>query len=183
MKKIIPLFFAFCICCNTSYSQLTKKNWLVGGTGLFSSQSENLNGTNIKGLDIEISPNIGYFFSDKFAGGARVNYTYSNVKYPGVSNSVSHLGFGPFLRYYFLNTAKSVNLFAESYYQYTIVSSANSTSKESLIRFSGGPVIFFNSSVGLEFTVNYQLFKGDDVDAKKIFLGIGFQIHLEKEKN
>lgn len=171
---------------NYSNSQITKGNWMIGGNGLVSSQSESLQGTNIKGLHMELSPGIGYFFADKMAGGARLGFKYGNIKYSGVTNSTTHLGLGTFLRYYFLNSEKRVNIFAESYYNYSIISGNNlRTTNESLLRFSSGPVIYFNSSVGLEFTINYEFYKSKDANtnAKTVFLGIGFQIHLERDKN
>jgi hypothetical protein len=52
---------------------------------------------------------------------------------------------------------------------------------------SAGPVIYFNSSVGMEFLLGYYSRKeviqqnGDIINHQKGFqIGIGFQIHLEK---
>ena len=57
--------------------QITKGNWLVGGTGNFSSYEnksssnglENIN----KGFGINVSPNIGYFLANRFAVGSLLN--------------------------------------------------------------------------------------------------------------
>jgi hypothetical protein len=56
---------------------------------------------------------------------------------------------------------------------------------QDLLLFSGGPVIYFNSSVGLEFTGNYRIDRVHDTktSAKTFFIAIGFQVHLEKDKN
>ena len=186
MKKFILLILAACISFSNVKSQITKGNWMVGGNGLFSSQSENLRGTNVNGLNIGLLPGIGYFFIDKFAGGARISFYYNKLQYNGVASSSTQLGLGPFLRYYFLNPENRVNLFAETYYQYAFISGSNLKSyNENTFRFSAGPVVYFNSSVGLEFTLNYELFNSNstNTDAKTFFLGIGFQIHLESIRN
>jgi hypothetical protein len=45
-----------------------------------------------------------------------------------------------------------------------------------------GAVYFLNSSVGLEVALNYLNQKTTgDIKNRAVFLGIGFQIHLEKE--
>jgi hypothetical protein len=186
MKKSVLLLLAACIFFNIANSQITKGNWMVGGNALFSSQSENLRGTAVKGLNIELLPGIGYFFIDKLAGGARISFKYSKTKYNGVSSNSTQVGLGPFLRYYFLNQEKRVNLFAETYYQYLLISGSNFKSyNENKLKFSAGPVIYFNSSVGMEFTVNYEIFNSNatNTDVKTLFFGIGFQIHLESNKN
>jgi hypothetical protein len=68
MKKIAIFTIAIFIGAVKSNSQITKKNWMVGGSGRLASQKETLNSSEAKGFTIELSPNVGYFFIDKFAG-------------------------------------------------------------------------------------------------------------------
>ena len=187
MKKFYFFALAYFFCCITINGQITKKNWLVGGNGSLSSQIEDLNGTEVRGIDIKISPAIGYFFIDKFAGGLSTNLIYSNVKFNGGVSKSTRVGIGPFLRYYFLHTDKRVNLLAETAYQHVFYNSnsGGSSDKENIFSFSAGPVIYFNSSVGIEFTGKYEIdnSRGRATSAKTFYLSIGFQIHLEKDHN
>ena len=60
----IILFFT-----SLSYSQITKNNWLVGGSGNFKTTKTEKLSDGTKPYDdrtiFSISPNIGYFFYDK----------------------------------------------------------------------------------------------------------------------
>jgi len=185
MKKITILSAAILLFAFTANSQVTKGNWLVGGNGRFSSQIETLNGVKVNGLRIGLTPNIGYFFIDKFAAGTKFTFNYEKTKYNGGVGKSTQLGVGPFLRYYFLNASDRINLFAESQYQYLLSSSDGSHNNENTFTFSAGPVIYFNSSVGLELTANYEIINTEKSlsDAKTFFVSVGFQVHLEKEKN
>jgi hypothetical protein len=107
---------------------------------------------------------------------------YSHVKTDAYSSQGTFLGFGPFLRYYFLPVENRINIFGESRYQYSI--DFNGHNQNNFI-FSAGPVIYFNNSVGLEFAVNYDILNStiSNASTKTISFDIGFQIHLEKDKN
>lgn len=184
MKKIILFFIATGIFINNVNSQITKKNWMVGGSGLFSSQTERLGTLTAKEVYIKLSPNIGYFFIDKFSGGIKADLNYSQVKYSGAESKTTQFAMGPFLRYYFLNVEKRINLLAEGSYLYSHYSGNNTSSdSQNAFTFSAGPVVYFNSSVGLEMTLNYEHLNGTGISANTIYFGIGFQIHLEREKN
>ncbi len=184
MKKITNLFLFLLIITNSN-AQLKKGNWLVGGNGSF---------TMFKVLDeksqfLQLSPDIGYFFFDKFAAGLKPSYTYSYGKSTGTNSIAKNAGFyfGPFVRYYFLSADKPFNILLEGSYQHGMETKGDSwtTTKYSLNNFSfaAGPVIYFNSSVGLEFLVGYAQSKyvGETFHESRLQLGIGFQIHLEKE--
>ena len=171
---------------NAVNSQITKNNWLVGGNGRFSSQIEDLNGIDVRGLTIGVSPIVGYFFIDKFAGGIRSSLDYNKIKFNGGTSKSTQIGIGPFLRYYFLNPSNRINILTETSYQYQHLNSNNGSDpeKNNVFTFSAGPVIYFNTSVGIEFLLNYEIFnnKGSTTSAKTFYLNIGFQIHLEKDK-
>lgn len=169
-----------------SFAQSTQRNWLVGGKGRFAVQKQELIDRSATGTQLQLSPNIGYFPIDKLAFGVRANYDYQKVTYGEVKTTTSAIGGGPFVRYYFLPVDKQVNLFAESAYQYTSTTPDNNIERRAtshVFSFSGGPVIYFNSSVGVEFTLNYDAFKGNaNTPSMKTFsFGIGLQIHLERD--
>ena len=165
-----------------SNGQITKGNWLVGGNARFDTQQQSLNASDITGWNIDISPDIGYFFADNFAGGLKPSLNYGMRKIGDSRNEATILGIGPFLRYYFLPHENQVNIFAESAYQYHTDFKGDNQNNFNL---SVGPVIYFNSSVGLELSFSYELFKSkaSNTNTKTFSFGIGFQIHLEKEKN
>ena len=47
--------------------------------------------------------------------------------------------------------------------------------------FEAGPAIFFNSSVALEVTANYDIARTSSIVSNRFYIALGFQIHLEKE--
>lgn len=184
MKKTILLFFIASIFFNKANSQITKDNWMVGGNATFSNlQSSSTASAQFKITNYQINPLVGYFLEDKFAIGISPSFTHSIVK-PG--NNTTTLSIGPFARYYFLNPENIFNLFAEGDYAYGSISGKGQGKGQHLntFSFSGGPVIYFNTSVGLEFIIAYSSTKvvGFSGNNRKLQFGIGFQIHLERDK-
>ena len=186
------LLFAF-----TSTAQLTKKTWLVGGTGSFSSYNQSLSysSTNItaKYTSIDISTSVGYFVIDKLVLGLSPSFSYykGNVTSQGLNYSPTKYSIGPFARYYLLNSEKPFNLLADIRYQFGIAKNPSpSSDKGKLNNFSimAGPEIFFNSSVGLEILLGYKTTTetidnspNAYTDKRKGFqVSVGFQIHLQK---
>ena len=166
-------------------AQITKGNWMVGGTASFTSSSyesttNNNNTSSGKGIGIILSPTFGYFIIDKLALG--ISPTFGYTKTDGGNDSTSY-GIGPFIRYYLLKPEKRINVLTNVSYYYG-TNNANTTSDN--LNFKAGPVIFLNSSVALELTLNYNIgqFKSDSsVSTFKSFnFGLGFQIHLEKDR-
>jgi len=79
------------------------------------------------------------------AGGLKTGFAYSKIEYLGVAQNSTNIRFGPFLRYYLLNSEKRVNIFSEASYQYSHISGNSFDSdNENTLRFSAGPVIYFN---------------------------------------
>jgi hypothetical protein len=179
MTKSILLFFTAFTFYNHANCQITKGNWLVGGSGQFQKQREDLRGSDIRGLVISASPDIGYFIFDKLGVGIKGDLSYSRIKTTGNVSKSTFLAMGPFARYYFLAIDNRINLFCEAIYQHTI--DFHSFHQNDLT-FAAGPVIFFNSSVGLELTAKYSRSNSEIslTKAKTLFLSLGFQIHLEK---
>ncbi len=180
MKKLFKtLFVANLLLTITSNAQITEENWLVGGSASFGkSSSKSEGGFTQSSTGLRIEPNIGYFVKNKFALGLSASFGYSKT-----DGGVSTIGYGggPFVRYYFLKPEKIVNILAEA--KYSIGTSKTQGIDESTFgtsyNFKAGPVIFFNSSVALEMTLNYDTVKSDQTIFNDLTFALGFQIHLE----
>jgi hypothetical protein len=193
LTALLGLFFSTCVHC-----QITKRNWLMGGNGGFSHSDETLNGNiKVKSNTIDLSPNIGYFLVDKFAGGLRLSLNYKVNKTPNFKDRATTFLGGPFIRYYFLDKENRINLFSEAaiqFYTSKHKGTDNAGDYQTLFdnsginayTFSAGPAIFLNSSVALELALSYQripLQGFNSVEQNTISFKIGFQIHLEKESH
>lgn len=188
--KLLFLLLAINISLN-SIGQLTKGIWLLGGSGKLYSYSGTYRTTAFyntsKNLDVEISPSIGYFLIDKFALGLRPAFSWikGNIDNGAFITNVKRFSLGPFARYYFLNTEKPYNIVADISYQYGTYAFTNQKGTIKTLSIMAGPVIYFNTSIGLEFLLGYSS-KIEDVEAgykdtrKGFQIGLGFQIHLEK---
>lgn len=168
-----------------SNSQITKKNWMLGGNISYASTNYNstVYGPPHTTYYLQISPNIGYFFVDKLAGGLRAGISKTGEE--ARNQSYTDFNVGPYFRYYLLNLEKQVNVVTEAAYLYGFEkgSTPESTSKNTF-SFSAGPVIYFNNVVGLEMLVSYSTYKFSQIEGNNntIRFGIGLQVHLEKEK-
>jgi hypothetical protein len=164
-----------------STGQTTKNNFLVGGNGRITSQKQTLNSENSRTIDLNLKPQIGYFFVDKFSAGISTTYSFTKTTYSGSIAKSEYFGFGPFCRYYFLDNSNQINFFAESAYQFINESGNNYSNKSNLFSLSAGPVIFLNSNIGVEITGNYDYYKNNsnNIIGIKYSLNIGFKIHLE----
>ena len=173
---------------STAHSQLTQGNWLVGGNASFSSTTYNSEGGQ-KNTDfvLQLSPDIGYFLADKFAAGLKVSVGATRVKATAISgdyNKYTDANFGPFLRYYFLDSEKQFNLLAEGAYQYGFFKSSYDSNLKNTFSLNMGPVIYFNSSVAMEFLVGYSTYKivGYSGNNNTVQVSLGIQAHLERNK-
>jgi hypothetical protein len=180
MKRIKLLCVGTLLFTISVNAQITKGNWMVGGDASFNNSKVINDKDEIigSGNGIRIFPNIGYFLIDKFAVGINGNFNYGKTN--GSPSSIGYGG-GPFARYYFLKPEKTVNVFAEANYNYyTSKTQGFDSTNGSSYRFKAGPVIYFNSSVGLELTLNDSTEKFSNYTSKYFTVGFGFQIHLEK---
>lgn len=172
MKKLLLMVF-LCISF-IGKAQITKNNWMVGGDARFSYNTYSSESISRSGYSISLSPNIGYFIYDKLAVGSKINYIIGN-------RNSTIIQLGPFVRYYFLEKEKKVNLFLEPSYYFGLDKLNKDYSNFST---KVGTAIFLNSSVELELALNYSMvkLKSSDYSSNSLNLGVGFQIHLEKEK-
>jgi len=164
----------------TANSQITKGNWMVGGSGSYAHNTiSNDIGTSYKSSIVSVKPNVGYFLLDKFVIGSSIGYYYSNFE----DSSSSTFNIGAFARYYFLKPDKLFNLFTQAYYDFSFYETQSGSTfngNGSIYGAKVGQVIFFNSSVGLEFTLGYERGAFDSNQRDTFQVGLGFQIHLEK---
>lgn len=196
--KLLLTIITIIYCAVTANAQLEKSTWLVGGAGNFYSSKRDYtsivnpitNGYS-KELNLTISPNVGYFIMDKFAVGLRPYFSWGKGESfpydPTVSGGTSdskRYGIGPFARYYFLDKEKQFNILTDISYQVGIWD-VGKKGKLSNFSFLAGPVIYFNTSVGMEFLLGYSTqseeLKDFSINSSKGFtVNIGFQIHLIK---
>jgi hypothetical protein len=178
MKKI---FFAALMIVSTQavFSQLNRGQWLAGGNVSFESRKQG----EFKETAFTFAPNMGYFFANKFAGGLRLDISTSKAK--GDEESSSHIGVGPFLRYYFLPRAKKINLFADGSF---VVGSEKYGESDGFNEFAfmAGPALILSPNTSLEFALYYKTAGGDAVENaagdryNRFGFNIGFQVHLGK---
>jgi len=185
MPKAFLLIIISCFSVKNINGQITRGNWLVGGSASFSQKKYSIVTNAIyKQTNLQITPSAGYFLIDKFAVGLNPSLEYEKVSLGPNTNTI--ITVGPFIQYYFLEADRIFNLFAQVSYGYggnTVkVQGRRQGFNINTFLFSGGPVLYFNTSVGLEFTINYSATKFVGVKGANddLSYGIGFQIHLEK---
>lgn len=160
-------------------AQLSKGNWMVGGSGSYTHRT--LKGdSGYKIIETSIEPSVGYFLKDKFVLGSFLGY--NNNIWKDYSKSTVY-GVGVFSRYYFLKPERTYNLFSQIFYEHAFFETNGGSIVKGSNYYYGakiGQVIFFNSSIGLEFSIDYQKSVSKSSKTDTFNIGIGFQIHLEK---
>lgn len=178
MKKV--LFAAFLtVAAQGVFAQINKGQWLVGGTAGFQSHKQG----ETKATEFDFSPNAGYFFIDKLAGGLRVDLT--SIKYKDADDASTSFLFSPFVRYYFLETAKPLNIFADASYGFGSQKEGGESASQNGFAISAGPALFLSPNTALEFALQYRSMGGDaysDDNLNSFGVKIGFQIHLGGKK-
>ena len=178
MKKIVLVLSLITIGV-TSFSQINKGQWLVGGSASLDISKQG-DDDDSKFTSVNISPDAGYFFIDNFAAGARVSFQSMKVK--SAEDASTSILFAPFARYYFLPAMQKVNIFADASYGFGSVKAGDS---ESFNQFAiaAGPAVFLSPNTALEFTVQYRSAGGDaygDDRMNDFGFNVGFQVHLGK---
>ncbi|MGN6435467.1 MAG: outer membrane beta-barrel protein [Agriterribacter sp.] len=191
MKRTLLILFIF-FSASSAFSQINKGQFLVGGSGAFSSETKN----GVEAKRFTLSPNVGYFFFDKLAGGLDLNFYNSKVKFGTDQNRSTSYGISPFVRYYILPAPNKINLVAEAGYGFFTGKSRYSnenafTTTGHGYSFSAGPVFFIRPNIALELTAGYaestykSKYGGNSVSNlknKNFQVGVGFQIHLGNGK-
>ncbi|HLO80307.1 MAG TPA: hypothetical protein VK166_05095 [Chitinophagaceae bacterium] len=189
----------FIFSTTTSFGQLDKGVWIIGGSGSFSVQNRDFvtpaYTVIYKDVDITISPSIGYFVIDKLALGFRPSYLLKKSEDRGSTGTASggrgnfsSFEIGAFGRWYFLKKDNNYNIVSDISYNYGFQSNFGSnTGHNNSFKFLTGPVIYFNSSVGIELLLGYsrsKVLNNNNTSAlnRGFLTTIGFQIHLGKNK-
>lgn len=177
---LIPVFLFSSVF--NSYSQTSSGNWVLSGNASFNSLRNVSAGTlQFKQTDFLVSASVGYFVADKFVLGAKPSFSYvtNSINFNGEKETLFSIG--PFARYYLLNAYRHFNIFTEVGYAYGKNTRINLG--QNTFYFLAGPVLYFNTSVGLEFTAGYSLTKVSGYDGinRAIRMGLGFQFYLERE--
>jgi hypothetical protein len=172
MKKTF-IALSMLIVSATSFAQIDKASWLVGGNLDYQSSKV----ASITTSSFTFSPNIGYFLVDKLAGGVRAQFLSSKVS---GEEAITHNNIGPFLRYYFLQKNGKTNLFLDGNFSFGSTSVLGTSVSNTSYGFNVGPAFFLNKHTALEITLGYDALKAetDDVWTNAIKFGVGFQIHL-----
>lgn len=190
--KIFILLSLLLIITTTSFTQIKKGQFLVGGNFNFeSTKNENSINSTYESNNFFVSPNIGYFIIDKMAGGLRINIGSYNFKSENVVTHQTNSSISPFLRYYFLPLPKKVNAFIDVSYIHTKTKWSSDSNpgyyeKARGYYLSAGPSIFLTEQVALEFTLGYKHTNSDNFGNTKVNVfssGLGLQIHIGKNKN
>lgn len=171
-----------------SQSNISKGNWLVGGSASFSSTSIS-DGGDESSTSISIQPGGGYFIANKFAVGLALGINKGSSTSPlGGEYSETQILISPFVRAYFLPESDKVNIFAQAQYGIGSLSQDAGFGSQSVTinayGISAGPAIFLNPSVALEIAVNYVSLGGEGSSTRINTIGgsVGFQIHLGGSK-
>lgn len=176
-----------------AFTQITRGQFLLGGSIRFESVKENYNlGDTYKETNFFLSPDIGYFFLNKMAGGVRIDFSSyklnsSNVEWHKTTTAIS-----PFVRYYFLPVAAKVNAFLDVGYLHSkskwhSYSDPAYSDKSKGFQVLVGPSIFLTDQIALEFALGYRHTKSDEwgsepTESATISSGLGLQIHLGKKR-
>jgi len=98
MKRNILITIILINSTTLTFGQLTKGNWLIGGSGSLSSsniESITSNGTQKSTyFNYAVTPNIGYFFYDRFVGGLKIGLSHNRENYGDLINGGIIVGSG-----------------------------------------------------------------------------------------
>jgi hypothetical protein len=187
MKTIKLFFLATLLFSGFANAQITKGNWMVGGSGSFinykNTYPDNNTETTQTGYVFDLLPNVGYFVVDNFSIGSMVVFSFINPS--GSDNNSLNFGLAPFVRYYFRKSDKIINPFLQASYSFnrSKIQLEDNYNKSSEYSLKGGSAFFLNSSVALEITIEYRssINNVNNNQYENFTTGIGLQIHLEKE--
>ena len=172
MKKTLLLFASFGI-VSLAFPQTEEGKIVIGAASNLSYTSTVSNSDDEKTNTFNVGSSVGYFFMDDLSAG--LSLTYANVSTGGAS--ISALGIGPFLRFYFDGA-----LFLEGGY---ILQSQNTDFAFSDSKANGGQVflgtgyaIFLNDNIAFEPSIEYSAGTGDFDGTKNLGVKFGFSLYL-----
>jgi hypothetical protein len=180
----------------SAFSQLNKKQFLVGGNASFSSTNYNRYMYFEKYCVLQLTSGVGYFIFNKLAVGTDIGLTFYRSSDNTSESKNTSLNMSPFIRYYAFAKNSRVNFFGEVEYNYSIEKDKAYNISDSIpqkpfkktemgFSYKVGPVFFINPSVALELSLSYSTSKNKYgyEKASSFLTGLGFQIHLGNKKN
>jgi hypothetical protein len=188
-KSVTMLTSILLILSLSGSTQIYKGQWLAGGDAAFSYYKY----YTAKNSAFTLSPAAGYFFLNRLAGGVRFGYDAETTSYSSGSKSRERLIYiAPFLRYYFLSEEQKINLFADAGYGHLWGRFRNLNRPQDDFKFSNkvvtfkvGPAVFLNEHTSLEVSFGYThspVGRFDTLATNNFRIGVGFQIHLGKQR-
>lgn len=204
MKTILTLIAAFV--CTSLSAQISKGQWLVGGS--LSGMSQKGGENNFKEKTIQTPINVGYFLGNGMALGIRGSFQYKETSYNirqnyyysnyqsgystyEVKSKTQQYSAGPFLRAYLMPNTQKLNVYIEPHFAYghyegssNLLGSGVFTENFQSYNLSLAPVIFLTPSSSLEFILsyNYTNFAKSETNSTLFLFGVGFQVFLGKAK-
>jgi hypothetical protein len=197
------ILLTFCI---TTYAQIQKGRWLVGGS-LSGSYQKGGALNNYRESSIQAPIQFGYMVGSGVAIGLRGQARYSEAKfemrstsyYPYYSYGTTYeviikselYSVGPFVRVYVLPNNQKFNCYIEPHVGYgkykgsdRLIVTGKSDNNYLNYNLSIAPVVFLNPNTSLEFILayNYTSFNHSETNAFSYLFGVGFQTFLGKGK-
>lgn len=181
MKKIV-LFLVLALSLLSTHAQIKKGQWLIGGNGYARFIKED----DFRSKEFTISPDAGYFFRDKLAGGLRVNLTHAVAKEWGIKFATdTYYSLSPFVRYYLLSKTAQLNPFVDGGVYLGKVRQKGTT--DEVFRATtygytatGGIAYFIKNLVALEAQLSLDKRDGKNSDFSSTLVTgkVGLQFHL-----
>jgi hypothetical protein len=176
MRNLLGVFLTL-LCTGICQAQgnINRGDIMLGGSASFSSVS--FSGQSGSITVIELSPNVGYFFANGFAGGLLTSV--QSLSQPG-EPTTSNYSVAPFLRFYFLPPMQKVNVFVQASYGFGSTSVNGQSISSNEYAFAAGPSIFLTPAVALDISVRYASlgYSGSSTRQNTFGAGLGFQVFL-----
>jgi hypothetical protein len=179
---MIKAFLYACAACiflltaSNGMAQTEKGSKLLGGSASIQFNDP---------FSINLNPSAGIFVLDKLAVGSSISLSFSS----NVNSRYTSVGIGPFARYYFGKSKVQYFVLADvglyrNWYNFNYPGfEEKRTSSYFKPRLGVGAVYFITQQIGLESTLNYQIYRNSDrFNNNFLFLNFGFQIYLPSAK-
>lgn len=184
MKKIFLVLITFTLFLKTEYilaNDLIKEGtYGIGGSGSISVNHIENNNLIYNLTSFVFQPNILYFFSKGLALGSVIEYNW--VKSNGLYNYKSkYWGFGPQIRYYFLQNQYNPFIYINYQYQSDFLKSDgnNNTLKSNKFSIGLGLDLFIIKNVAIEPSLEYYKYQSDnDYKSEGVELNVGLNIFI-----
>lgn len=167
MKNLCALLLLLAFAANLS-AQIQKGTVLLGGTVGFNNVSEEGEGL----TSVNVSPNAGFFLSDRFAVGTSLDF----VLVASDGESSTSFGLAPFARYYFNDSGKS-RFFGQAKVGFQTGETDFFEESTALIFGVGiGADFFLNDNVAIEAILGYQRLQYPEYEVGLNNIGLNFGV-------